>query len=130
MGRFRITSNVSIWAKDSILRFSVATVMFTTTVMIAVQMKFVKHLHVAVAIAFFAVFGFLDGILLFFALATVIAHSTLTALFWGAALAKVPEGAWVSLLIGVILYALYIVFHGTVLIYLLQHDHYAFLVLG
>lgn len=91
--------------------------MFTTTVMIAVQMKFVKHLHVAVAVAFFVVFGFLDGMLIFFALAAVIAHSTLPALFWGAALAKVPEGAWVSLLIGVILYVLYIVFHETVLIY-------------
>ena len=42
-------------------RFSVATVMFSTTILIAVQMKFVKHLHVLVALGFFLFFGFLDG---------------------------------------------------------------------
>lgn len=35
--------------------------MFSTTILIAIQMKFVKHLHVLVALAFFLVFGFLDG---------------------------------------------------------------------
>lgn len=77
--------------------------MFTTTVMIAVQMKFVKHLHVAVAVAFFLVFGFLDGMLLFLRTHSCHRLQYMTGLFWGAALAKVPEGAWVSLLIGVIL---------------------------
>ncbi|THG94247.1 hypothetical protein EW026_g7188 [Hermanssonia centrifuga] len=51
----------------------------------AVQMKFVKHLHVLVVLSFFLVFGFLDG------------------LFWGAALKKVPQGAWVPLIIGIIM---------------------------
>lgn len=60
--------------------------MFSTTVLIAVQMKFVKHWHALVALGFFIVFGFLDG------------------LFWGAALKKVPHGAWVPLVIGSILY--------------------------
>jgi len=64
--------------------FSVATVMFSTTILIAIQMRFVKHWHLAVAIAFFCIFGFLDG------------------LFWGAALKKIPQGAWVTLMIGVI----------------------------
>ncbi|KAF7795026.1 hypothetical protein EIP86_006170 [Pleurotus ostreatoroseus] len=65
--------------------FSVATVMFTTSVLIAIQMKYVKHWHVLIAVGFFLTFGFFD------------------ALFWGAALTKVPEGAWVSLMIGAIL---------------------------
>jgi uncharacterized membrane protein YdfJ with MMPL/SSD domain len=41
--------------------FSVATVFISTTTLIAIQMKFVKHMHVAFALAFFAFFGFLDG---------------------------------------------------------------------
>ncbi len=47
---------LTFWKK----RFSVATVMFSTTILIAVQMKFVKHLHVLVVLSFFLVFGFLD----------------------------------------------------------------------
>ncbi|KIP07228.1 hypothetical protein PHLGIDRAFT_118284 [Phlebiopsis gigantea 11061_1 CR5-6] len=65
--------------------FSVATVMFSTTILIAIQMQYVKHLPVYITLAFFLVFGFLDG------------------LFWGAALKKVPEGAFVPLIIGTIL---------------------------
>ncbi|KAL4246799.1 Potassium transporter [Abortiporus biennis] len=65
--------------------FAVSTVMFDTTVLLAVQMVYVKHLPVIIAIAFFLIFGFFDG------------------LFWGAALKKVPKGAWVPLMIGVIL---------------------------
>ncbi|KAH9941946.1 potassium transporter [Amylocystis lapponica] len=65
--------------------FAVATVMFTTTVLIALQMRFVKRLPVVIAAAYFVVFGFLDG------------------LFWGAALKKVPNGAWVPLMLGLIL---------------------------
>ncbi|KAI0072602.1 potassium transporter [Panus rudis PR-1116 ss-1] len=65
--------------------FSVTTVMFTTTTLIAIQIVCVKHLPIVAAVAFFIFFGFIDG------------------LFWGAALKKVPEGAWVPLMIGVIL---------------------------
>ncbi|KAI0060612.1 potassium transporter [Artomyces pyxidatus] len=65
--------------------FAVATVMFSTTVLISIQMRYVKHLPIIVALAFFVFFGFLDG------------------LFWGAALKKVPDGAWVPLTIGCVL---------------------------
>ncbi|KAH9941952.1 potassium transporter [Amylocystis lapponica] len=65
--------------------FAVATVMFTTTMLIALQMKFVKGLPAVLAIAFFLSFGFFDG------------------LFWGSALRKVPDGAWVPLMLGLIL---------------------------
>ncbi|KAH8091688.1 potassium transporter [Cristinia sonorae] len=65
--------------------FAVATVMFTTTVMIALQIKYVKGWSTLLAVAFLLVFGFFDG------------------LFWGAALKKVPEGAWVPLMIGGVL---------------------------
>ncbi|KAI0923360.1 hypothetical protein AcW1_006344 [Taiwanofungus camphoratus] len=65
--------------------FAVATVMFTTTVLIALQMKYVKKWPAVVAVAFFLVFGFFDG------------------LFWGAALKKIPYGAWVPLMIGMVL---------------------------
>lgn len=65
--------------------FSVATVMFATTILISIQIVYVKRKPVMLALAFFFGFGFLDG------------------LFWGAALKKVPEGAWVSLMIGLVL---------------------------
>ncbi|TFK33003.1 potassium transporter [Crucibulum laeve] len=65
--------------------FAVATVMLSTSVLLAVQMFYVKHLPLTLAIAYFISFGFFDG------------------LFWGAALKKVPHGAWVPLLIGVVL---------------------------
>ncbi|KAH9163565.1 potassium transporter [Lactarius sanguifluus] len=68
--------------------FAVATVMFTTTVLIALQMRYVKFLPVIVSILFLGFFGFLDG------------------LFWGASLKKIPHGAWVPLMLGVILLAL------------------------
>ncbi|KAH9066020.1 potassium transporter [Lactarius deliciosus] len=68
--------------------FSVATVMFTTTVLIALQMRYVKFLPVIVSILFLGFFGFLDG------------------LFWGASLKKIPHGAWVPLMLGIILLAL------------------------
>jgi KUP system potassium uptake protein len=41
--------------------FAVATVMFTTTVLIALQMRYVKHLPWIIGILFFLFFGFLDG---------------------------------------------------------------------
>jgi len=65
--------------------FAVATVMFSTSILIAIQMRFVKGLPIIIAVGFFIVFGFLDG------------------LFWGAALKKVPQGAWVPLMLGIIM---------------------------
>ncbi|KAJ7288009.1 potassium transporter [Mycena rebaudengoi] len=65
--------------------FAVATVMLSTTLLLAVQMRFVKQWPVVVAVNFFIVWGFVDG------------------LFWGASLKKVPLGAWVPLMIGVVL---------------------------
>ncbi|KAF9808492.1 hypothetical protein IEO21_07871 [Rhodonia placenta] len=67
--------------------FAVATVMFTTTLLIALQIKYVKNLSVIAAVVFLLFFGFLDG------------------LFWGASLRKVPDGAWVPLMMGLILVA-------------------------
>ncbi|KAJ4482322.1 potassium transporter [Lentinula aciculospora] len=65
--------------------FAVATVMFSTSLLLAVQMVYVKRWSIVVAVAYFLIFGFFDG------------------LFWGAALKKVPHGAWVPLMIGLIL---------------------------
>ena len=65
--------------------FAVATVMFTTSVLLTFQIRYVKKLPWVVAILFFIPFAFVEG------------------LFWGASLRKVPEGAWVPLMIGVIL---------------------------
>ncbi|KAJ7134907.1 potassium transporter [Mycena epipterygia] len=65
--------------------FAVATVMFSTTVLLAVQMRWVKQWPAFVALGYFVLWGFFDG------------------LFWGASLKKVPKGAWVPLMIGVIL---------------------------
>ena len=41
--------------------FAVATVMFTTSVLISIQMRYVKHLPWTVGILFLLFFGFLDG---------------------------------------------------------------------
>ncbi|KDQ61961.1 hypothetical protein JAAARDRAFT_204343 [Jaapia argillacea MUCL 33604] len=67
--------------------FAVATVMFSTTVLIAIQMRFVKRWPVFIAVLYFVVYGFFDG------------------LFWGAAIEKIPHGAWVPLMIGIVLMA-------------------------
>jgi len=64
--------------------FAVATVMFSTSILIGVQIFYVKRLPIIVSLAYILTFGFFD------------------ALFWGAALKKVPLGAWVPLLIGVV----------------------------
>jgi KUP system potassium uptake protein len=66
--------------------FAVATVMFTTSVLLAVHIFYSKKLPLVVALAFFIPFGFFDG------------------LFWGASLKKIPLGAWVPLMIGLILW--------------------------
>lgn len=65
--------------------FAVATVMTSTSVLIAVHIFYVKKLPLILALGYFAIFGFFD------------------ALFWGASLKKVPHGAWVPLVIGVVL---------------------------
>ncbi|PFH49945.1 hypothetical protein AMATHDRAFT_62055 [Amanita thiersii Skay4041] len=65
--------------------FAVATVMFSTSVLLALSVYYVKNKHWIASILFLIVFGSFDG------------------LFWGAALKKVPEGAWVPLLIGAVL---------------------------
>jgi KUP system potassium uptake protein len=41
--------------------FAVATVMFTTTVLISLQIRYVKHLPWIIGILFFLFFGFIDG---------------------------------------------------------------------
>lgn len=63
----------------------VATVMLVTTILLAVQMRYVKYWPVMAGVGFVAIFGFLD------------------AIFWGAALKKIPHGAWVPVVIGTIL---------------------------
>lgn len=59
--------------------------MFVTTTLIAIQIPYVKHLPWVVGVAWFLLFGFIDG------------------LFYGAALRKVPRGAWITLLVGCVL---------------------------
>src|SRR6266540_845900 len=41
--------------------FAVATVMFTTSVMLAIQMRYVKKLPIIFGIVYFIIFGFFDG---------------------------------------------------------------------
>ncbi|KAG6848963.1 hypothetical protein H0H93_012435 [Arthromyces matolae] len=65
--------------------FAVATVMFSTTVLISTQIFYVKNRPLILSLCYFLFFGFFD------------------ALFWGAALKKVPHGAWVPLTIGLVL---------------------------
>ncbi|KAG8907580.1 hypothetical protein FRB99_003504 [Tulasnella sp. 403] len=65
--------------------FAVSTVMFITTSLVALQTYYTKHLPWFLALGFFLIFGFFDG------------------LFWGASLRKVPHGAWVPLTIGFVL---------------------------
>ncbi|KAF8195376.1 potassium transporter [Pholiota molesta] len=80
VGAFKSTRNLT-----NAYGFAVATVMFSTSCLLAVHMRYVKGWPVLVGIGYFLIFGFFD------------------ALFWGAALKKVPLGAWVPLMIGVIL---------------------------
>ena len=65
--------------------FSVATVMFSTTILIGISIFYRKKMHWIYSVMFVGFFGFFD------------------ALFWGASFRKVPQGAWVPLMIGVIL---------------------------
>jgi KUP system potassium uptake protein len=48
------------WLTDP-ASFAVATVMFSTTTIIAIQMIYVKRWPVVVAVVFFLLYGFLDG---------------------------------------------------------------------
>jgi len=58
LGQFnRLTHWLTDWAS-----FAVATVMFSTTTLIAVQMIYVKHWPIVVAVAFFLFYGFIDGV--------------------------------------------------------------------
>jgi KUP system potassium uptake protein len=54
--------------------FSVSTVMLSTTILLTVQMLWVKHWPVVVALGYLLTWGFFDG------------------LFWGASLRKIPHG--------------------------------------
>ena len=45
----------------SIYSFAVATVMFVTTILISIQIRYVKHQPLLLALAFFLAFGFFDG---------------------------------------------------------------------
>ena len=47
--------------------FAVATVMFSTSVLLAIQMRYVAHWPVVVAVGYFLIFGFFDGKFYFFA---------------------------------------------------------------
>ncbi|KAG6902524.1 hypothetical protein C0995_015342 [Termitomyces sp. Mi166 len=66
--------------------FAVTTVMFSTTILIAIQIYYVKQRPLVLALCYFIGFGFLDG-----------------GLFWVASYKKVPHGAWVPLMMGLIL---------------------------
>ncbi|TFK27651.1 potassium transporter [Coprinopsis marcescibilis] len=65
--------------------FAVATVMLSTTGLLAIQMFYVKKWPIIVGAVFFLFFGFIDGA------------------FWGASAKKVPHGAWVPLMLGIVL---------------------------
>ncbi|KAF8631980.1 hypothetical protein AX15_002091 [Amanita polypyramis BW_CC] len=65
--------------------FAVATVMFSTSILLSISMYYVKYWHWIASVIFLLCFGFLDGLL------------------WAATLKKVVVGAWVPLLIGLIL---------------------------
>lgn len=90
--------------------------MFSTTTLIALQIVSVKHLPVILALAFFIFFGFFDGVNLILCSNILVTcwPYVPSGLFWGAALKKVPEGAWVPLIIGIILYV--ILLKGTELV--------------
>ena len=66
--------------------FAVATVMLTTSCLITFQIRYVKQLPWIFCALYFIPFAFVE------------------CLFWGASLKKVPTGAWVPLMIGMVLY--------------------------
>jgi KUP system potassium uptake protein len=46
--------------------FAVATVMFSTSVLIAIQIPAIKHLPIIVGVTYFLTFGFVDGMFLIY----------------------------------------------------------------
>lgn len=80
--------------------------MFITTTMLALHIPFVKNLHWTLGVAFLLIFGFFDGTyqleLLVQSLASVLTWF-ISGLFVGAAVKKVPHGAWFPLAIGTVL---------------------------
>ena len=81
--------------------------MLTTTLLISFQFKYVKGLPLVCGVLFFLTFGFFDGkshrspiVSTFTKMALM---SIWLGLFWGASVKKIPEGAWVPLMIGIIL---------------------------
>jgi KUP system potassium uptake protein len=65
--------------------FAVATVMIVTTSEVALSIYFVKRKSIILAVVFFAFFGFVD------------------CLLWGSTWHKIPEGAWFSFGVGLLL---------------------------
>ena len=59
VGAFRNLTNLT-----DAYGFCVATVMFSTSILIAIQMYYVKHLPIALALAYLTAFGFFDGLVL------------------------------------------------------------------
>ncbi|KAG6833454.1 hypothetical protein H0H87_006821 [Tephrocybe sp. NHM501043] len=70
--------------------FAVATVMFSTSLLIATQIYYVKGWPIVLAIGYFLTFGFFDVP----CIGTKFDLGRETGLFWGASLKKVPHGAW------------------------------------
>ena len=77
--------------------------MFVTTILISIQIRYVKHQPLLLALAFFLAFGFFDGKYRTLQDFYICVTNGFIGLFWGAALKKVPEGAWVPLMIGLVL---------------------------
>jgi KUP system potassium uptake protein len=98
VGAFKSTRNLT-----NAYGFAVATVMFSTSCLLAVHMRYVKGWPVLVGIGYFLIFGFFDGVVVLSIFTFGAQLCSFSALFWGAALKKVPLGAWVPLMIGVIL---------------------------
>lgn len=61
MGQRSSTIFLRAFCTDDTDRFAVATVMLTTTFLIALQFKYVKGWPAVLGIVFFFIFGFFDG---------------------------------------------------------------------
>lgn len=91
--------------------------MLVTTILIAIQMRYVKYWPAVSGVAFLVFFGFLDGQQTHALSSSFMRLITrlLAALFWGAALKKIPQGAWVPVLIGTALLVILFCPHCTVI---------------
>ena len=65
--------------------------MFSTSTIIAIQMVYVKHLPIIIAVAFFLTFGFFDGEFQSASLSLLPVSHRFLGLFWGASLKKIPQ---------------------------------------